>query len=91
MTDQKGKPNKYQPLGDHLRKCKADRVSLTLPEIEKILGFSLPKSSSINSWWSNTPENGHYQARAWTDSGFRVTVEGSARVFIRQSALKKAA
>jgi hypothetical protein len=91
MTNPKEKANKYQPLGDYLRKCNASTVSLTLPQIEKILGFSLPKSSSINSWWSNTPENGHYQARAWTDSGFRVTVEGSKRVFIRQNGPKKAA
>ena len=87
----KGKANKYQPLGDYLSKSKVSRISLTLPEIEKILGFSLPKSSSINSWWSNTPENGHYQARAWTDSGFRVAVEGNTRVFIRQNAPKKGA
>lgn len=91
MTNSKEKANKYQPLGDFLRKSKCSRVSMTLPEIEEVLGFSLPKSSSINSWWSNTPENGHYQARAWTDAGFRVTVEGSKRVFIRPDGAKKAA
>jgi hypothetical protein len=84
MTPQSRKVFKYQPLSDYLRKCGKDRVRLTREQIEKILGFGLPKSSVIYSWWSNTPEDGHYQGHAWTDAGYRVAHEGEAIVFIKK-------
>ena len=44
-----------------------------LYEIEKILGFGLPKSAfKYNPWWAN--QNGHHpQARAWCDAGWEAS------------------
>lgn len=78
------KTYKYKTLCDYLKNCKQDTIQLSLKQIEKILGFPLPKSSAIAGWWSNTPENGHTQAHAWTDAGYRVQVSGEIRVFIKR-------
>ena len=64
---------KYRPLYEFLLNSKEDVAELTRPEIEKILGFSLPKSSKMREWWANDPFQGHYQAFAWIDAGFCVT------------------
>jgi hypothetical protein len=66
------KPFKYQPLLDYLaRATDTEVVALSLDQVESILGFSLPASARLSSWWANDPENGHYQATAWVNAGFR--------------------
>jgi hypothetical protein len=74
---------RYQLLQEFLKKSNKSVLKMTLTEIEKICGFKLPKSASIPSWWSNTPENGHSQAKAWTDEGYRVMGDGDMKVFIK--------
>lgn len=62
--------SKYQPLFDYLRRLDQQQVTLTLAEIEVILGDSLPGSAHHNkTWWSNRARGG-VQAKAWMDAGF---------------------
>src|SRR5215207_1270003 len=64
-------PPKYQPLADYLAALPAatERVTLTLPEIETILGAGLPASASASTWWANMASE--HQARAWLAPGWR--------------------
>lgn len=63
--------SKYEALPQFL--VRMDRASrrLSFGEIEKILGFKLPKSAyEHEAWWSNNA-NGHSHARAWLEFGWR--------------------
>ncbi len=61
--------SKYGPLADHLRSHGGEACSLTLVEIERIIGCSLPASARKHrSWWGN--DGTHTQARAWMGAGF---------------------
>lgn len=44
-------PGKYQPLVVYLAKCAEDCVTLSLAEVETILGFSLHPDSRLRSFW----------------------------------------
>ena len=62
---------KYGELTQFLEDMPPDEpVSLTLAELEEIVG-TLPPSSSGRTWWANT--EGHSQALAWLQAGRRVT------------------
>lgn len=64
---------KYAPLEKHLRDspCFAGTVTLSFPDLERVLGFPLPPSAHQHpAWWSNT--NSHSQATAWVDAGYEV-------------------
>ena len=64
--------SKYEPLPQFLLTQKLTRIMLTFGEIERILGFKLPKSASeYEAWWSNN-ETGHSHAR-WLKVGWRTT------------------
>jgi hypothetical protein len=78
-------PFKYQALLDYLQSQNRREIELSLEEIERICGFKLPKSAAILSWWSNSAEDGHYQARAWIDAGYRVLARGRSRLFIKNA------
>lgn len=63
---------KYRPLYDHLSGQRLDEVSLSLAEIERLLGDSLPASARrTRGWWSNRGR-GSLQAAAWMDAGYQV-------------------
>ena len=47
-----------------------DRLVLTLPEIEDIVGESLPNNARFPSWWRNDERKMH--SRAWITAGWRV-------------------
>ena len=66
------KPTKYEPLKRHLEGMfQHGEVRLSFQEIERVLGFSLPRSAyEAQPWWSNT-RAGHSQAVAWLDAGWR--------------------
>lgn len=74
------KVNKYYNLYKYLSLKELNSLKLTREQIEEILGFALPKSSNIRSWWSNTPENGHVQAHAWVDAGYSVKINENDEV-----------
>jgi len=63
---------KYYKLGWHLAKLKSNKVGYHFDEIEKILGFPLPRSARIyRPWWAN--DNTHVQASdGWLDYGWMV-------------------
>ncbi len=58
---------------------------MTFAEIEKVVGFKLPKSQVYPAWWSNNPTN-NVMTRAWLAAGYKteqVDVEGKKLVFRR--------
>ena len=68
-----GRTPKYQPLGDYLAAQPGDAVTvtLTLPEIERLVGQELPLSAHVPHWWMHDAARG--QGRAWLRVGWRVT------------------
>jgi hypothetical protein len=65
-------PPKYEPLRRYLVALPADvtTVTLTVAEIEALLGASLPASARTSSWWANSQPVAH--RRAWLTIGWRV-------------------
>ncbi len=63
-------PRKYAPLAAYLAEHTEDQVTLTLAEVEQIIGAALPSSASARGWWSNSA--GLHHARAWRAVGWRV-------------------
>lgn len=64
---------KYQQLERYLPSLDASRdaITLSVPELERILGFALPPSAHRHAaWWSNTPSHPH--AVAWMAAGYKV-------------------
>jgi hypothetical protein len=73
---------KYRPLTEFLRKQPGDRVPMTFAEVERVLGFKLPRSAREHrAWWSNNPNNSVI-TKAWLDAGFQ-----SARVDLQKRTL----
>ncbi len=63
--------SKYEPLPQFLEAGKASTRRMGFDQIERILGFKLPKSAYAHeAWWSNN-EMGHSHARAWLSAGWR--------------------
>lgn len=64
---------KYDPLFEHLRRLsRDDEHRPTFDQIERILGFKLPKSARTHqAWWANGKDGRHVQANAWLDAGWR--------------------
>ena len=80
------RPFKYQSLLGYLLQVRGtSEVSLTLDQVEAILGFTLPASARLSSWWANDPENGHYQATAWVRAGFKCRKVGGRVYFVRST------
>jgi hypothetical protein len=74
---------KYDPLRDYLRKQKTDELELSFVEMERKIGYMLPKSASQPQWWANTtdPATTHVQRKAWGDAGFDAfLIAGADRV-----------
>jgi hypothetical protein len=64
---------KYEPLGRRLVAEAAPEVTLSFPELERLLGFPLPASARrYRPWWGNQKGAGHSQARGWQDAGWQV-------------------
>ena len=62
----------YEPLRLHLMGLPADAWRASFDEVEKVLGFTLPRSAYTDrSWWRNDT-SGHRHSRAWLDAGFWV-------------------
>lgn len=63
--------SKYQPLSDRLSGHQADEWRASFGDVEKVLGFPLPKlARSSQAWWSNDADRG--PGRAWTKAGWMV-------------------
>jgi hypothetical protein len=64
--------SKYRNLSSHLASLTAETWTARFREIEKILGFALPKSAySYPAWWSNQAGPGHSQTAGWKAAGWR--------------------
>lgn len=62
---------KYQPLTKHLAARGDARIVMSFAEMERLLGFNLPKSArEYRPWWANSA-HGHVQSRAWLDAGYQ--------------------
>lgn len=78
---------KYQPLTDRLAASPADEWSTSFAELERLLGFPLPKAArSGRKWWANDLDKGH--SRAWAAHGWGVgeVDPASGRVVFRRTA-----
>ncbi|HFL3236791.1 TPA: hypothetical protein ACG3KH_004230, partial [Clostridioides difficile] len=63
--------NKFDPLEEYL-KSKVE-ITLTLEEIEEILGSELPPSAKNDpTYWGNSTHESRTQARAWLKAGWKV-------------------
>jgi DNA-binding transcriptional regulator YiaG len=62
--------SKYYPLFTHLYHSGRDELTLTLSEIESLLGSPLPASARVQkAWWSNRT-TGAVQSAAWLRAGY---------------------
>ena len=64
---------------------------MTFAEIEKVLGFRLPRSQRYPAWWSNNPTN-NVMTNEWLAAGYRteqVDIEGRKLVFRRTRSVGK--
>jgi hypothetical protein len=81
--------SKYEPLSQFLMSAGGTSRRMSFSEIERILGFKLPKSAyEHEAWWSNNA-TGHSHARAWLKFGWRteaVDLSGRKVTFQRQPA-----
>lgn len=77
---------KYEPLSQLLSRRESRTVRMSFAEIEKQLGFKLPRSAyEYEAWWSNN-KTGHSHARAWLEAGWRtedVDIAGKKVTFAR--------
>ena len=76
--------SKYDPLTRHLQTVNVPFVTMTLAEIEAVLGCPLPRSARYPTlpWWDDT----HNQARGWRDAGYSADPDfRSGRVIFRRS------
>jgi hypothetical protein len=63
--------SKYEPLPQFLASVGGAAHRMSFSEIERVLGFKLPKSAyQHEAWWSNNA-TGHSHARAWLKFGWR--------------------
>lgn len=63
---------KYAPLATFLAALPPETltVTLTLPEIETLVGRPLPPSARMPKWWWNLVDSP--QSQIWMDGGWRV-------------------
>jgi hypothetical protein len=77
--------SKYDRLGTYLRSVGKDHIAMSFAEIERVLGFKLPKSQEYPAWWSNSTSN-NVMTQVWLDAGYRteqVDTAGRRLVFKR--------
>src|SRR5687767_5502233 len=77
--------SKYAALRDYLETRASETVPMTFAEIEKVLGFKLPRSQKYPAWWSNNPNN-NVMTNEWLAAGYKteqVDIEGRKLLFRR--------
>uniref|UniRef100_UPI00403F707C DUF7662 domain-containing protein n=1 Tax=Paenibacillus sp. KS-LC4 TaxID=2979727 RepID=UPI00403F707C len=64
---------KYAPLYHYIRIQTDETITLSLEQIESILGFKLPASAfKYRAWWSNDKTHSH--AKAWLFAEWKVDI-----------------
>jgi hypothetical protein len=79
--------NKYDPLGQYLRRQTFNEVVLTFREIEEIIGSSLPSSADRPQWWPNIQNQAQMspQRQACWAAGYETfLIAGSRKVRFRR-------
>jgi hypothetical protein len=79
--------SKYKPLADFLGGHVPDEWRITFDELEKTLGFSLPKAAREKAgWWSNDDPAPKPHAKAWLEAGWKAEVidPGTGEVIFRR-------
>ena len=62
---------KYEPLPQFLSAKPGVTHRMSFDQIERVLGFKLPKSAyEHEAWWSNNP-TGHSHSRTWLAAGWK--------------------
>lgn len=77
--------SRYDTLGPFLASQRGDRIPLKFTDVERALGFPLPRSKRYPAWWSNNPSN-NPMTKVWLDAGFateQVDTVGEKLVFRR--------
>jgi hypothetical protein len=75
---------KYEPLAQFLDTRNGDSWTATFHEIEKALGFPLPKSAhEYRAWWSNQQGPGHSQKEGWQAAGWETKEVNLERGVVR--------
>lgn len=80
---------KYEPLRRFLEGRSTATIPMTFSEIEKVLGFKLPRSQAYAAWWSNNPTN-NVMTNEWLAAGYKteqVDLERRKLVFRRTKPL----
>lgn len=78
---------KYDPLRNYLRKQRSDEIELSFAEIERKIGYMLPRSAGQPQWWTGAaePAVAAVQHRAWGEAGFEAClIPGAERVRFRR-------
>ena len=74
---------KYAPLADHLgaQPATVASLTLTLPQIEALLGAPLPATAELTGWWvSSTGAHVRQWRRAGWRAARRTAIDGVAAV-----------
>jgi hypothetical protein len=65
---------KYEPLKRFLSNVSDDSIDADFVQVEKILGFDLPKSAYRHqAWWANELHGSHSHARSWQEAGWETS------------------
>ncbi len=64
---------KYEPLTHYLENQSEEIWEARFSEVERVLGFPLPRSAhDYSAWWANQ-DPGHSQTRGWRDAGWETS------------------
>ncbi len=95
ITNHDGRENKmntkYFPLQQYLTNLPTSQrdVTLTFPQIERIIGDRLPPSASNHRpWWANEENGQHSHAHAWMKAGWKVDTVDQRQKWVRFLRLK---
>ena len=65
---------KYKKLYHWLNTLEVREQRATFGDIERVIGFGLPKSARLHRpWWANQKAGGHSHALAWLMAGWKTT------------------
>ncbi|HZZ36949.1 MAG TPA: hypothetical protein VFE03_14590 [Caulobacteraceae bacterium] len=85
--------SKYDPLRRQLESCAAHRVAMSFAEVERVLGFPLPRSARLyQAWWANTAGS-HAHALSWLNAGMHTAdldLAGEKVTFVRNEPTARA-
>ena len=74
--------SKYQPLADRLAAHAGPEWRASLADLEKALGFALPKAAQGKAWW---------KSGVWSDAGWTADLDPAAKAVTFRRPLAEAA